>query len=176
VYLVRSYSEKDKEKLLNLYKQVAKNIGGIARTSNEITEGYINKIIERAAKNGVHFVVEHPTDKSKLIGEIHCYKLEPSVFKHILSELTMVVLNNFQGEGIGKSLLIKLLNTIETERTDILRVELIARESNKKALQFYEKSGFKIEGKLENRIAIRNGKFEADIPMAWMNKNYKLTE
>ena len=87
----------------------------------------------------------------------------------------MVVSNNFQGKGVGKSLLMKLLNTIETERKDILRVELIVRESNKKAILFYERLGFKIEGMFENRIDSRNGAFEADIPMAWMNKNYKLT-
>lgn len=67
----------------------------------------------------------------------------------------------------------ELLSVIENTKLDILRVELIARESNKKAIAFYERIGFIIEGRLENRIKNTNGTFEADIPMAWMNKNYK---
>jgi len=66
-----------------------------------------------------------------------------------------------------------LLKLIEEKRTDILRVELIARESNTNAIKFYEKLGFKIEGRFEKRINNKNGNFEADIPMAWFNKNYK---
>jgi len=57
-------------------------------------------------------------------------------------------------------------------RSDILRIELIARESNKKAIAFYQKLGFQIEGRLLNRIKTESG-FEADIPMAWMNDNYQ---
>ncbi len=84
--------------------------------------------------------------------------------------------SDFQAKGTGKLLLIKLLNTIETEKIDILRVVLIARESNIKAIKFYNQFGFNIEGKLENRIDTKNGTFEADIPMAWMNKNYKFVK
>ena len=69
-----------------------------------------------------------------------------------------------------------MLTRVENERPDILRVELVVRESNKKAILFYMQLGFKIEGRFENRIDVRNGTFEADIPMAWMNKNYKLTK
>jgi ribosomal protein S18 acetylase RimI-like enzyme len=60
-----------------------------------------------------------------------------------------------------------LLDDIQLNRPDILRVELIARESNSKAIQLYEKLGFKIEGRFENRISNDNNSFEADIPMAW---------
>ena len=170
--IIRKYIETDKPKVYNLYKRAAKTGGGIARTSNEITKKYIDNIVGKAKNSGVHFVVDHPFDSEKIIGEIHCYKLEPSVFSHVLSDLTIVVDSDFQGKGIGKLLFEMLLSTLEIERTDILRVELIVRESNKKAILFYERLGFKIEGRLENRIDTRNGTFEADIPMAWMNKNY----
>ena len=173
MYIIRKYTDSDRKKLLNLYQQAAKDIGGIARTVNEINNEYIAAIIKNAAKNGIHLVVNHPTDTSKIIGEIHCYKLEPSVFSHVLSDLTMVIAKDFQGKGVGKLVLKSLLTAIETDRNDILRVELIARESNKKAIQLYEKLGFKIEGKLAHRIDVRDGTFEADIPMAWMNKNYQ---
>jgi len=173
MYTIRTYLKTDNEKVFNLYKQVANNIGGIARTIDEITVEYINDIINSSAKNGIHLVVDNPNNENQLIGEIHCYKLQPSVFNHVLSELTVVVAKEFQGKGIGKQLFKILLKKIETERKDILRVELIVRESNIKAINFYKQLGFKIEGKLENRINSGNGVFVADIPMAWINKYYK---
>ncbi|MEZ5557846.1 MAG: hypothetical protein R3E86_04785 [Pseudomonadales bacterium] len=49
----------------------------------------------------------------------------------------------------------------------VLRVELIARESNSRAIRFYETLGFVIEGRLQARIRNLDGSLEADIPMAW---------
>ncbi|WP_341225583.1 N-acetyltransferase [uncultured Arcticibacterium sp.] len=161
----------DKKRILNLYKKVSKNIGGIARTENEITENYIETNLKKAISNGVCLVIEN-LNTNQLIGEIHCYKLEPNVFNHILSELTVVVDCEYQGQGLGKLLFTSLLENVENKRIEILRIELIARESNKKAIKFYEKLGFKIEGRFEKRIDNGTKNFEADIPMAWFNKNY----
>lgn len=86
---------------------------------------------------------------------------------------TVLVDQDFQGQGIGKNLFTKLLEIISTTRTDILRVELVVQESNTKAIEFYKKIGFVIEGRFEKRIRLDRNKFEADIPMAWINKNYK---
>ncbi len=91
----------------------------------------------------------------------------------MLSELTVAVDPNYQGKGIGKLIFQSLLNIIQEERNDILRVELITRESNQKAIQFYQKLGFIIEGRFEKRISASTNTFEADIPMAWFNLNFK---
>ncbi len=71
----------------------------------------------------------------------------------MLSELTVAVDPNYQGKGIGKLIFQSLLNIIQEERNDILRVELITRESNRKAIQFYQKLGFIIERRFEKRIS-----------------------
>lgn len=161
----------DKDNIFNLYKIVSKNTGGIARTENEITLEYIYENLTKSIKNGICLVIENPQN-NEIIAEIHCYKLKPIVFNHILSELTIVVNHNYQNQGIGRILFKTLLEYIEEKRIDILRVELIARESNKRAIKFYEKLGFKIEGRFEKRIDNGTNEFEADIPMAWFNKNY----
>jgi ribosomal protein S18 acetylase RimI-like enzyme len=49
-------------------------------------------------------------------------------------------------------------------------VELIARESNAKAIAFYQSLGFVIEGRFERRIRNPDGSLEADIPMAWLRR------
>ncbi|MDM7917826.1 MAG: GNAT family N-acetyltransferase [Methanosarcina sp.] len=77
-------------------------------------------------------------------------------------------------KGIGKLLFRTLLEETESRNPEIIRVELIARESNKKAIEFYKKLGFNIEGRLENRICDKNGKLEADIPMDCIRPACKL--
>lgn len=155
--------------ILELYKTVATNTAGIAREANEITEEYINYAILETLNSGIGFVAYV---NSRLAGEIHCYKLKPNIFKHILSELTIVVHPEYQNMGIGRALFSALLKNVETTRSDILRIELISRKSNTKAISLYEKLGFKKEGKLEFRIKRKDGSFEADVPMAWFNPNF----
>jgi len=172
-YNIRFANITDESKIFELYKAVAKNTGGIARSEKEITTSYIKTNLEKSLKNGVCLVIDHPDDNSKIIAEIHCYQLEPKVFHHILSELTVVVHPQFQDKGLGKLLFTALLYHVQTHRKDILRIELIARESNTKAIELYKHMGFKIEGRLEKRIHSENNSFETDIPMAWFNPNFE---
>lgn len=168
-YILRTATADDKQGILELYLSVSEKIGGLARTSEEISYDYIDSFTSKALKSGLQFIVEN--SHGSIVGEIHCYKLEPKVFNHILSELTIAVHPDFQSQGVGKMLFNCLLEKVR-ERRDILRVELIARESNQKAITFYQKLGFKVEGRLLDRIKGESG-FEADIPMAWMNDNYE---
>ncbi|MGB4775995.1 MAG: N-acetyltransferase [Daejeonella sp.] len=172
-YITRFAELTDEARIFNLYKLVAKNFGGIAREEDEVTPGYIFNNLQKATKNGICLVINNPNNKEELIAEMHCYKLEPRVFNHILSELTIIVHPDFQKQGLGKQLFTTLLKHVEENRSDILRVELIARESNKKAIEFYQNLGFIIEGRLEKRINNKTKAFEADIPMAWFNNNFE---
>lgn len=155
-----------------LYKAVGNHVGGLARVADEISEKYIEHFMVCASDSGVELVIQDTFADDNIVAEIHCYKPEPKAFEHVLGELTIAVHPHYQGQGLGKKLFQVLLNTIGKERQDILRVELIARESNLRAIAMYEKLGFIREGRLEKRIKGVNGAFEADIPMAWFNKNY----
>ncbi len=171
LYTLRPATIDDKQGVFDLYLIVSDEIGGLARTRDEITLDYINSFTSKAINYGLQLIIENRRDGS-IIGEIHCYKPEPKVFSHILSELTIAIHPDFQSRGLGKMLFLSLLKKVLEERKDILRIELIARESNKKAIAFYQKIGFQIEGRLLNRIKGESD-FEADIPMAWMNDNYE---
>lgn len=166
-FFIRKASPEDTNGIFELYKRVSKEIGGLARVENEITNSYIENFSQKSFENGLQFVVTDSLSEPAVIAEIHCYQLEPGVFQHILSELTVAVHPDYQGKGLGKKLFQTLLDEIQFNRPDILRVELIARESNSRAIQLYEKLGFKIEGRFENRICNGKNSFEADIPMAW---------
>lgn len=172
VFFFRKALADDVEGILQLYQKVSRRSGGLARTAAEITPEYVQQFMLKSSRQGAQFVALDLQNQGQIIGEIHCYQLEPQVFRHVLSELTIAVDGDFQGQGLGKRLFQTLLDFISGKRRDILRVELIARESNQKAIQLYEKLGFKQEGRLENRIYAEHSGFEADIPMAWMNPFY----
>jgi ribosomal protein S18 acetylase RimI-like enzyme len=166
-YTVRKGKPSDLHKIVTLYRTVAARSGGIAREADEVTETYVINFIEKSLKSGIILAIEDPDNPEALIAEVHTYKPEIKVFSHIFSDLTIAVHPDYQGKGLGKLLFRTLLQETESNHPEIVRVELIARESNKKAIEFYKKIGFNIEGRLENRICDKNGKLEADIPMGW---------
>jgi ribosomal protein S18 acetylase RimI-like enzyme len=160
----------DKTEILVLYRTVAAIEGGLARTASEITNDYVENFLHKSVESGI-MVVARDLKNGNLIGEIHGYHLTPKVFAHLLGELTIAVHPDWQGVGVGGALFTEFMRQVKENRPDVLRVELIARESNQKALEFYEKLGFKIEGRMVNRIRSVAGGFEADIPMAWLRES-----
>jgi ribosomal protein S18 acetylase RimI-like enzyme len=154
-----------------VYRAVAKTVGGIARTEAEITDEYVRSIIDSSLKKGMMIVAE--ARGGKLCGIIHAYKPGLAAFSHVFSDLTIAVHPKFQGKGVGRLIFSAFLEEIKQRRPDILRVELIVRESNLRGLLLYETLGFAREGRLENRIKSVTGEYEADISMAWFNPNFK---
>lgn len=171
-YLIRKAIYTDWVQILELYKSVSAVLVGLARNNEEITEEYVKNFVSKSYQNGVQFVVLDIEAGCKIVGEVHCYQLDPKVFKHVLGELTIAVDPAYQSLGLGKELFESLLTYVQKERKGIYRIELIARESNQKAIALYEKLGFKKEGRMEGRIKNHLGEFEADIPMAWFNPNF----
>lgn len=172
MFTVRFSIPADKEKILSLYSRVATISRGIALSEEELSVEYVEDFMQNAALTGVELVVEHPDNANIVIAEMHGYKLLPKVFEHVLTNLTIAVDPDFQSRGIGKLMFTRFIEHITNNRPDILRVELVTQESNLKALNLYRAIGFVIEGRLENRIAIAGKQTEADIPLAWFNKNY----
>lgn len=169
----RIANSSDEQEILELYKRVTLLGGGIAHTFKEITYSYISGFCSKSQTGGIQLIT-FDTKTNKIIAEIHCYKPDAKIFSHVLGNLTIAVDPNYQGKGIGKELFQSLLNLVKTDMRDIRRIELISRESNKKAIHLYLTLGFKIEGRFEKRIKLPDGGFEADIPMAWINPNYKM--
>lgn len=168
-YVMRRGVPEDGASLLTLYKKVARIPGGLARTVDEITPEYIDKVVRSATGRGLMLVVQH---KDALIASMAKYRLEPKTFSHVLTEGSILVDPEYQGKGIGTDLISTFLKTVENDYPSILRVELMVRESNP-AIKLYRRCGFKEEGRLEGRICGLTEKLEADIPMVWINPKFK---
>ena len=173
MFTIRHVTSNDLDKIYALYKKVATETTGLARSGDEIIVDYVQNFMENSLHTGIELVVDNPANSNQIIAEIHCYKLIPRTFSHVLSELTIAVDPDHQSQGIGRMIFTHLLDFITNSRPDVLRVELISREFNLKAISFYESLGFTQEGRFEKRIRSNENEFEADIPMAWFNRNFK---
>jgi len=156
---------KDTAEVLALYRRVAREPGGIARLEDEVSEAYVRKFLASTVADGVGLVATEGS--GAIVAEIHAYKPGPYCFSHVLSELTVVVDPAEQGERIGKSIFTAFLQVVSEAHPEVSRVELIARQSNQRAIQMYKSLGFRAEGKLVGRIKNVDGSLESDIPMAW---------
>ena len=175
MFTARHANPSDFNKIYTLYKVVAKAPIGIARSPEEITAAHIKNFMADAAGTGIELVIDNPGNKEEIIAEIHCYKPGPKIFNHILSELTIAVHPDFQGQGLGKKIFTFLLEFVTSNRPDILRVELFVQESNERAIELYKKIGFIPEGRFQKRIPGKENMLEADIPMAWFNPAYPVS-
>jgi putative acetyltransferase len=170
---IRTAERSDLTAIKKLYQEVARKGEGLARVESEVSDEYIQHFLDKSIERGLIIVAEHPEKNGELIGEVHAFGPGVKVFEHILSELTIAVHPEFQGKKIGRTIFTIFLEEIGLNRSHIGRVELITRESNTKAIEFYQSLGFRIEGRLEMRIKTADGHFEADIPMAWQNPNFE---
>ena len=165
VTAVRRVRPGDVDDLLDLYTAVARTPGGLARLESEIGRDVIESYVTRSIDGGVGLVA---TTQDDIIGEIHALSPGLFCFSHVLTDLTVAVHPDAQSQGVGRRLFESLMQEITEQRENITRVELIARESNRRALRFYESLGFVREGILRQRIRNPDGSFESDVPMAWL--------
>jgi ribosomal protein S18 acetylase RimI-like enzyme len=172
-YLIRKAELQDAQSLSKLYQRVAESSGGIIRNYSEITLDYINYFLQKSLETGIILVIPHPEYPAEIIAEIHTYQEKLLAFRHILTDLTIVVHPDFQSQKLGKAIFEALLTKIKNEFSHILRVELYVREKNQKAIEFYQKMGFVEEGRLKNKIKNLDNSLETPIEMTWFNPNYQ---
>ena len=149
-----------------LYRVVGATPGGIARSPDEVSREYVEGFVSKSLERGILLVAELE-GLPGLAAELHAYRSELRIFRHVLGELTVAVHPATQGQGIGRKLFERLLDTVIREHPDIMRVELITQETNQRALRLYEGVGFRREGRLAGRIQAPDGTLDADIPLAW---------
>lgn len=164
----RFLTTEDAPILLDLYRTIAVSPGaGFVRMEDEINQDYVSKSLSRGVSGGVA-IGAFDRATQRLVGAITARKLGLKVFDHVLSGLIIGVHPEAQRQGIGRRLFLDFLEHLQTERPDVLRVELIARDSNQRQIDFYESVGFRREGLFEKRIRRSDGTFEADVPMGWI--------
>lgn len=167
---IRQTTKGDLSFILQLYKTVAENPRGIARSESEINEDYVQNLWQSIQNGGLGFVA---IADERIVGEIHASQKGIAIFAHVLSALTIGVHPNFQGQGMGRFLFNEFLTFVENKRSDIYRVELESRASNSAGIHLYESVGFQLEGRMKNQTRNADGTHEDGVTYAWFNKNYQ---
>ncbi len=164
--IIESGQTRHLQEILDLYRRVAVQRDGIIRHEHEITHDYIQGFLEKSLPRGLILLARKDT---MLIGEIHAYIPDIYAFRHILSDLTIVVHPDYQGMGVGRKLFTQFLNTVKDHHRHIYRIELFVRAHNHQSHAFYQSLGFVDEGRHEKKILTRELTFETPIHMAWFN-------
>ena len=73
------------------------------------------------------------------------------------------IARDFRGRGIGRELMRAALE--RARRTQLTRIELSVRESNRNAIALYQRMGFEVEGLKRNAVRV-DGAYENDVCMA----------
>lgn len=168
-YIIRKGRASDRDNLKALYIKVASIPGGLVRSADEITDQYIDNVLNSALERGIIFVAEY---QNKLIGSVLKYRPNIKSLCHVLEEGSILVDTEYQGIGIGTKLYTTLLSEVKEHHFDILRVDLKVRVSNP-AIRLYERLGFQKDGEFKNLVRGVTGKLEAVIAMTWFNPNFK---
>ncbi len=153
-----------------LLQAAAQRPGGLARTMEEASEGYVRRCLEAATQRGVALLAE---GEGGYRGVVWAWRPEPASLRHCLSELTLAVHPDAQGKGLGRALLRAFLDEVQEKQPGIQRVELVCRESNAGALKLAADLSFVREGRFLRRVLDAKGRLESDLPMAWFNPRFK---
>lgn len=168
-FFTRPLKVDDTKAVFDLLRTIASKPNGFVRLEEEISLAFIEKTLKRAEHGGLAMgAIERGS--GRFLGVITSRKLALKAFEHILSSVTIGVHPDYQKKGVGRRLFVDFLEHVTMQREDILRVELIARDSNEKMIEFYESMGFKREGRFEKRVRNADGTFEADVPMGWIKQ------
>ena len=150
-YRVRSACESDQMGLRSLYREVTSAPGALARRPEEVTDGFVRRLIRQTNRSGLCLIVEDPA-QDRLVGAIHATYGDVEALRHVMGHLTILIHPEFQKQGLGKMLFSEFLKVVERDLPFVQRVELRARASNSRALGLYQSLGFIEEGRFHGRI------------------------
>jgi ribosomal protein S18 acetylase RimI-like enzyme len=159
---IRATTMADAPAVCDLHRATAAAPGGLAREPDEIGLGWIEQVVAQALRAGVAIGA---WSDGELAGELHAPRMGPRQFAHVLSDLTIAVHPDWQGQGLGARLFEALFAEAARLRPKVERIELMVREGNAGAIRLYERMGFVVDGRFEGRVRLPDGTLEADLAM-----------
>lgn len=151
--LIRPAKIEDANEIVEAEREIAKDPGYFCSQPSELTlENVINTITAFRDGSGVYLVAELD---GKLIGHAFLERSNLQSLRHV-ADLNIAVYLGWQKKGIGTILLTHVIEWAKKSGA-ILKIQLNVRASNSAAISLYKKMGFKEEGRLKNRVKIKDG-------------------
>jgi RimJ/RimL family protein N-acetyltransferase len=146
-----------------LERAISTEPGLLVTHPSEVRTSHQRRLIAQAkARNGVYLVAE---DGGKVIGTASLRPMDLRAIAHVYRLSIMLALTHL-GRGIGTRMMKSLMSTAKRIRT-LRKVELLVRASNARARRLYQRFGFRLEGRLRNRVCLPDGTYVDDLSMAW---------
>ena len=166
-YIIRSAVHEDAKALSDIRLQIDGETENLDREKGEAfidVQGFEQLIqIDTKSKKNL-FLVAVVDDK--IVGFSRCEENLLKRFAHKV-EFGVCVLKDYWGYGIGKNLLKESITWADAN--EVKKITLNVLETNEKAIQLYEKFGFKKEGLLENDKVLSDGKYYNTVVMGRFN-------
>jgi len=159
--LIRPAGVEDAELLAQAeYDTAEEREGLLAAKPGEIPIAVFRRTIERLRENGLYIVLEVD---GRPVGHLLLEPLALSSIRHV-AQLTIVVHPGHTGRGYGRALMQYAINWARNSE-QIEKIELRVRSTNPRAIALYESLGFVHEGRLLDRVKLRQG-YADDLCMA----------
>jgi len=165
---IRHLEKTDAAALRDIYSHtsVTENTSQLPYLNSEIVDG----LFERP--NGYNLVAEviEADTQTKVLGHVSVLINNKPRMKH--SAVLMIAVHpEAHGKGIGKAMLIKMLDQADNW-LNLVRVELEVHVDNEIAIVLYQKLGFEVEG--EKRFSIfKDGKLSSLLLMARIRPEFR---
>jgi RimJ/RimL family protein N-acetyltransferase len=167
-YSIRSALETDAKNLSELRLQIDGETENFDREKGEdfIDEFGFKKIIRDDTNNNHNLFLVAEVNHT-VVGFIRAVGNNLKRTSHRV-EFGIGVSKEFWGYGIGKNLLIELIQW--ADQTGIRKISLHVLETNQRAIKLYESLGFKVEGILIDDKLLSDGRYYNTIIMGRINE------
>jgi GrpB-like predicted nucleotidyltransferase (UPF0157 family)/GNAT superfamily N-acetyltransferase len=151
--LIRQAKIEDANAIVEAEREIAKEPGYFCSQPSELTlENVVNTISAFKDGSGVYLVAEFD---GKLIGHAFLKSSHLQSLSHI-GDLNIAVHLGWQKQGIGTKLIQHIIEWAKKSGV-IVKIQLNVRALNSSAISLYKKMGFEEEGRLKNRVKIKDG-------------------
>lgn len=146
---IRKAELKDAFCIIEAEREIAQEPGYFCSQPSELNEKAVIQTIQ--ASQSIYLVAEY---EGEIVG--HAF-LEPYALQSLrhIADLNIAVNLGWQNKGIGRRLLEQLIDRAK-KSSDVEKIQLNVRASNIPAISLYKKMGFQEEGRLKNRVKIKD--------------------
>ncbi|WP_413288379.1 N-acetyltransferase family protein [Bdellovibrio sp. HCB337] len=164
---IRQAQVEDAKTLTQAEQYWAQFPGHLISKPHELKQEKFEQRIEALRSGGGLYIVAEKDQQ--LVGHAFLEQMGLENIAHTY-RLTIVVHPNRTSQGVGKALMSRLTAWAKKNPT-ALKIELLVRSSNERAISLYKKMGFEEEGRFKNRVRISETEFIDDVAMGlWLDK------
>lgn len=146
---IRKAEVKDALCIVEAEREIAQEPGQFCSQPSELDEKAVIQTIQ--STQSIYLVAEH---ERQIIG--HAF-LEPYTLQSLrhIADLNIAIHLGWQSQGIGRKLLEELIKRAKNS-SSIEKIQLNVRAANIPAISLYKKMGFQEEGRLKNRVKVKD--------------------